>query len=722
MHIIKYLIWPASLCLPATVGVHAANNNATATITVDTLATDTIVKHNPLTEGPTRLTEVVVTGLTGSEKLKHSPAPVAVIGAKALETQPATNIIDAIAHQPGLSQVTTGSGISKPVIRGLGFNRIVVVNGGIRQEGQQWGEEHGIETDENAVEKVEVLKGPASLTYGSDAMAGVLIFHPSPLLPVGEMRGKVGTEYQTNNGLFGYSFRFAGNKRGLVWNTLYSGKLAHAYKNKRDGYVPGSQFHEQSASQLLGMNRPWGHSLLTLSYYHLTPSIIEGERDEETGVLLPDNHSKTYHKAVPYQQVHHYKAVVDNAFYIGGGKLSVVAGYQQNRRQEYEEAETPNTCGLDFMLHTVNYTAHYLSALTNGWKWTTGVGGMYQQSVNKGTEYLIPAYNLVDFGAFATASKVLARWHFSGGVRYDVRHLNSHALAHRFAAFSRNFQGVTGSVGATFSILPSLSSKLNVARGFRAPNISELGSNGVHEGTARYEVGNAALKPENSWQVDWGLDWDLPFVSAQLSLFANRIDHFIYAGKLADADGNVLVVEDGMPQYQFTQGTARLVGGELAVDVHPTQRLHINNAFSYVNSVQLHRPYAEKYLPLTPAPRWNADIRYEFVCDDGKTIANLFVKATAECNFRQKHYYAANHTETATPFYALFGLQAGTDFRHKGRRIASLYITADNLLNRAYQSHLNRLKYTDVNAVTGRQGVCNMGRNVVMKVVFPLAF
>lgn len=148
-----------------------------------------------------KLNEVVVTGLTGSQKLKQSPAPISFVSARQLEMQPSTNIIDAIAHQPGVSQITTGSGISKPVIRGLGFNRVVVVNDGVRQEGQQWGDEHGIEIDPASVHSVEILKGPASLMYGSDAMAGVLIFHSAPTLAKGDMRANFSTGYQTNNGL-----------------------------------------------------------------------------------------------------------------------------------------------------------------------------------------------------------------------------------------------------------------------------------------------------------------------------------------------------------------------------------------------------------------------------------------------------------------------------------------------------------------------------------------
>lgn len=682
------------------------------------------VMHNPATESSIKLSEVVVTGLTGRQKLKQSPSPVSVISPRQLEAQPSTNIIDAIARQPGVSQVTTGSGISKPVIRGLGYNRVVVVNDGIRQEGQQWGDEHGIEIDQNTVNSVEILKGPASLMYGSDAMAGVIIFHQQPTLPLGVMKANVATGYQSNNGLMDYSLNFMGNKAGFVWNTRYSGKFAHAYTNKYDGYVYGSSFREQSFSQMLGINRRSWFSHLTLDYYHLTPGIIEGERNEETGQFkVPDGYElDSYGKPMPYQQIHHYKAVLDNSWFVGDSNLKLLVGYQQNRRQEFEEAEHPDECGLDLMLHTVNYDLHYLSSETDGWKFSVGINGMWQQSLNKGTEFLVPAFRLFDYGIFATMNKNMGRMNVSGGLRFDHRHLTADAFyedgEQRFSELNRNFQAVTGSIGLTYELASDFNLKLNLSRGFRAPNISELSSNGVHEGTMRYELGNGDLKPEHSWQIDLGLDYSSTIVSAQLALFANRIDNYIFASKLADTDGNELLI-DKTPAYKFTSSDARLLGGEARVDVHPLPRLHIGNSFSYVNSVQLHQSADSKYLPLTPAPRWCADVRYEFVCN-GNTFDNLFMKFAVDCNFRQNHFYAAYNTETATPSYTLFDVYAGTDIKCHGRRVLSLYLSCENIFNTAYQSHLSRLKYMDVNMQTGRRGVYNIGRNFCVKAVVPI--
>ena len=651
-----------------------------------------------------KLNELVVTGVTGDTKLKNATAPISIISGKELRQTTSTNIIDAIAKQPGIAQITTGSGISKPIIRGLGYNRIIVMNEGIRQEGQQWGDEHGIEIDPQNVNSVEILKGPASLMYGSDAMAGVLILHGAPTLPEGEMKAQVASEYQTNNGLFDYSLNFAGNQKGFVWDGRFTDKYAHAYKNKYDGYVPGSQFQERAGRLMLGLNRPWGHSHLTMTAFHQTPSIVEGERDEMTGELeCTTDNVKTYAKALPFQQIKHYKAVWDNAFNLRKGWLKAIIGYQQNQRQEFEEEA--DEYELFFKLHTVTYDLRYLSQEWNGWKIAGGINGMWQQSLNLGEESLIPEYKLFDIGAYATVSRSIDDWTLNGGLRYDNRHLDFH---------SRNFSGATGSIGAVWNANEHLNLRLNMARGFRAPNMSELGSDGIHEGTLRYEMGNPDLKPEYSWQADLGLDFTSQYISAQIALFANRIENYIFAKRIDQ------VMEEGFRTYEYTQGNARLLGFEAGIDFHPIHKVHFQNTFSFVDAQQMHANEEAKYLPMTPAPRWTSELKYEITHHNHTTFNNAFVALGMECNLAQNHYYKVDDTETRTPSYTLLSLSAGTDLNIHKKKVAELYVTADNLLNRAYQNHLSRLKYGDVNEVTGRQGVYNMGRNIVFKVIVPI--
>lgn len=654
------------------------------------------------------LDEVVVTGVTGSARMREIPAPVNVVSHESLRARQSTNIIDAICRQPGVSQLSTGGGISKPVIRGLGYNRVLVVSDGIRQEGQQWGDEHGVEIDGQAVHSVEILKGPASLMYGSDAMAGVIIMHDAPTMAEGEQYAEAGTEYQTNNGLADYTLSYRGNRNGWVWNGRWSNKWAHDYRNALDGYVPNTRFREDALNAMMGVNKAWGYSHLKVSGYHLVPGMTEIEDDCHEG-------NRDYSMLAPFQQVHHYKVVSDNTFNLSDGYVKAIVGYQQNRRQEYEEADE---CGLDFRLQSMNYELRLVAPEWDGWKTNVGVGGMLQRSDNLGDEYLIPAYDLADAGFFATAGKTFAgRLHLSGGARYDWRHLHSLALEEegemRFADFRRRFDALSGSVGAIWNVSERMDVKANASHGFRAPNISELGCNGVHEGTFRYEVGNRDLNPERSWQFDLGMDYAADHFSASLALFANHVDDYIYLTRTDESMGL-------LPVFSFTSADARLLGGEARVIIHLLHHLHFENAFSYVDARQLASAADSRYLPFTPAPRWLSTLHYDWPLTS-HTVNGLFVEAEADVNFSQNHVMTANDTETPTPGYTLLNLSAGADVHlPNGRKLCTIGISARNLLDVAYQSHLSRLKYASTYSFTGRYGFHDMGRNVGIKLLFPL--
>ena len=703
----------------------------------------------------TEISEVVVTGQSGGMESNRTPSPIAVVPHMQMLQNSSSNIIDALSKIPGISQITTGAGISKPIIRGMGYNRVVVVNDGIRQEGQQWGDEHGIEIDENGVNHVEILKGPASLAYGSDAMAGVINMISDPTLPEGKVKGSLSTNFQTNNGLFDYSANLAGNKKGIIWDVLYSNKIAHSYQNKYDGWVYNSGFREHAVSSTLGINRSWGFSHLHLGLYSLEPGIIEGERDSLTGkflkqVINPDGslnsaiaNSSDFHSYqpnAPFQKINHYKAVWNNSLFIGKSQLDATVGFQQNRRKEFV---TPDEYGLYFLLNTLNYDFKYILPTKNDWKFTTGINGMWQNSQNKGTEFLVPAYNLFDFGLFAIVNKKIEKFDISGGIRFDTRSETSKALyqnsngsqvsasdpnaIQRFGALSQSFNGTTGSLGATYQISESVFTKLNISRGFRAPNIAELTSNGVHEGTQRYEIGNPNLKPETSLQFDYAIGLNTTHVSTELDLFTNSVNHFIFSNKLNTSE-SLNPAFNNFPAFQFTAGNALLFGGEFHIDIHPhpLDWLSLDNSFSYVNGALKNQSKESRYLPFIPAPVWVSEIKINFEKINPRLLnpsfANAYIKVEFDKTWEQNHFYAAYNTETATLGYNLLNMGIGTDFVLKHRTLFSLYISANNLTDVAYQSHLSRLKYTGINYATGRTGIYNMGRNLSFKLLIPLDF
>lgn len=712
----------------------------------------TTVKDFELESSVKEMKEVVVTGLSQAGEMHRTPTPIAIVSKTQLLQNTSTNIIDAIATQPGVSQVTTGSGISKPVIRGLGYNRVVVVNDGTRQEGQQWGDEHGIEIDEFAVNKVEILKGPASLSYGSDAMAGVVNMISSPTLPDWKINGNILTNYQTNNGLMGYSCNVAGNLKGLIWDLRYSNKMAHAYQNKYDGYVLNSGFKENNLSGIIGLNKSWGYSHLHFSVYDLSPGIVEGERDSTTGEFVKpyavndstqgkeiatNKDFKSYTPLTPFQKIHHFKAVLNNNFLIGSGNLKTIFGFQQNQRKEFGEVLQANNYGLYFLLNTINYDLRYILPEHNNFNISFGINGMQQNSENKGTEFLIPEYSLFDIGAFTIVKKSFDKLDISGGIRFDSRsehakdlYLNAKneklkepepGAIHQFTAFNSVFTALSGSAGVTYQFSEDIFSKLNISRGFRAPSIGEAGANGVHDGTNRYEIGNPDLNPETSLQLDYALGFNTKHITAEMDLFSNSINNFIFSHKL-NATGGGDSLSQGFSTFKFVPGNAHLMGGEIMIDAHPHpfDWLHFENSFSYVQAIQSKQPDSTKYLPFTPAAKLSSELRADI--KKSKNLRNAYIKLGIDNYFTQDKFYSAFGSETKTPGYMLVNLGVGTDFTHKDKTICSLFISVSNLTDVAYQNHLSRLKYEAFNYATGRTGVYNMGRNISMKLMIPLNF
>lgn len=226
--------------------------------------------------------------------------------------------------------------------------------------------------------------------------------------------------------------------------------------------------------------------------------------------------------------------------------------------------------------------------------------------------------------------------------------MTASARKDRFEDFSRRFPGVSTSLGAVRSLGDHFTFRANAARGFRAPNLSELGSNGEHEGTFRFELGNKNLKPEYSLQGDVGLDFSSKYVSVQSAVFVSRIDNYIFAAR------NGEVSDEGVPVYAFRSGLAHLGGGEISIDVHPVHQLHLSSAFSCVYA----RENGGDDLPLIPAPRLFSDIKYEF-SHGGRLFNNTFASLNLDWNMAQNHFFATGGTESATPAYILLGASTG---------------------------------------------------------------
>jgi iron complex outermembrane receptor protein len=663
----------------------------------------------------TEMEEVVITAVSRSTELRKSPIIIKPVDMATLNQSSATNLIDALKNVPGVSQITTGAGISKPTIRGLGYNRVISLSNGIRQEGQQWGDEHGVEIDEYSVDRIEVVKGPGSLMYGSDGIAGVLNFIAAKAPVEGEVKSQWTSNYQRNNQLIANSISNAGNKNGFQWQGRVTSKLASNYQNKYDGKVANSGFQEYDGNVFLGIHKSWGYSHLTLSSFNNTINMVEGDRDS-LGHFL--SRTSGYAIGFPHQSVQHTRVLSNSYFNLKKGALHLDLGYQQNKRKEFGDAAHPSDIALFFDLTTLNYNLRYNIKEKKGWETSIGISGMEQTNVNRGLEVLIPAYSLTDVGGFLFTQKTIAtNLVFATGIRYDYRFLTAQNL-------SRLFDSYAGSIGLSYQLKKKNTIKLNLSRGFRAPNIAELTSNGKHEGSLRYEYGNENLSPEISHQLDLAYFVNKEHFTLEITPFTNFISNYIYTKKLTSFKGGDSIPDpsDPVAAYRFTQGNATLFGGECYMDFHPhpLDWLHVANSFSFVQAIQKNQPDSLKYLPFIPAPKYRGELRAQFK-EVNKHVASFYAKVAIDCYFTQNHYFKAYATETSTPSYNLLSAGIGGVIQTKTNpSFLSVYVSAENLTDVAYQSHLSRLKYAPVNTATGRVGVYNMGRNFSVKLVFTI--
>ncbi len=735
-----------------------------------TLQRDTAIINTELLSLSSNLNDVVITGVNRATELRKSPVPIAVISRKSMDQNVNTNLIEAIVKGvPGVTAVTTGPNVSKPFIRGLGYNRVLTLYDGLRQEGQQWGDEHGIEVDEYAITRAEAVKGPASLTYGSDALAGVINMIPyTPNMRNGKLKGDFTANYQSNNGMFGSSIGFAYHKNDWKYTFRATGKTAHNYKNKIDGLVYGTAFREYNLSAGARVDKTWGSSKTAITYYDNLMEIPDGSRDSITRKftrqvlddgddiknrpVVPEGDLNSYAINPLHQHIQHFRFYNTSQFKFGTSDLNILIGGQQSVRREYNHPTLPGQAGLYVVLNTFNYDFKYNLPDFAGIESTLGINGMYQGNRSKAaTDFPIPDYDLFDVGAFYFAKKSMGKIDISGGLRLDRRNIKwddfyvgtdvktgfgkqvsaTDATGElQFPSFNKNYYGLSGSLGFTYNLSEKLLIKANIARGYRAPNITEIGSNGLDPGAHIVYLGNRTFKPEFNLQEDIGIIAYLKDADISMELFNNNIQNYIYQSRLTDADGNPVVIVPGNLTYQYQQSKARLYGAEVALNLHPVtiKWLNFNTSLAYTvglnQNQELLTKYGReaKYLPFIPP----LQVRTEIKATAQKSIgifAQPYIKIDAAFFGDQDKFYALDNTETFTPGYTLINGGIGSTLKsRKGKTFCDIFLQADNIFNVAYQSNLNRLKYFEYynQSPNGRSGIYNMGRNFSFKVIVPI--
>ncbi|HVU94709.1 MAG TPA: TonB-dependent receptor [Puia sp.] len=713
------------------------------------------------------LNEIVVTGVSRATLVRENPVAIVAVSSRKIDGAIESNVIDALVKNvPGLNSVKTGPNISKPFIRGLGYNRVLTLYDGVRQEGQQWGDEHGIEVDAYNIDKAEVIKGPASLQFGSDAVAGVVSLFPwLPREKDGRLHGRLLGEYQSNNGLIGNALRLGFNDGRWRWAASGSYRLAKNYTNAVDGRVYNTGFREANVSISTGYASAKGTTTLNATAYNnlqgipdgsrdsltrrFTRQVAEGDADDIKNRPIVSGHDLNSYVLSPlHQHIQHYRLYTNSHYRLGNGELDATAGFQQNIRREYDHPTEPGQAGLFVRLNTVNYGVRYTYPVAEGLDVTAGVNGMIQNNKSRqATDFPIPDYRLLDAGSFVYGKWKQRQLTFSGGLRFDTRHIRSNNFyvaadpatdfsrqAHapdttgaslQFPALDKVFSGLSLSAGMAWQIGRCINLKANIARGYRSPNITEIASNGLDPGAHIVYLGNRNFGPEFSLEEDLGVDGEFRQWSFSVSVFNNHIGHYIYLSQQVDMAGRPRVDAQGNKTFQYQQAAARLYGLEAAFSFHPAgwPGVAFDNSLVLTYGVNSKEDYKGKgvqgeYLPLIPPARWTSGVVRETTIRS-KLVRSVTGKAELEYDASQNRYLALYGTETPTASYALMNLSIGVTIFYTHTQSLQLQFQANNLLNTAYQSSLSRLKYFEYYSASpnGRLGIYNMGRNIGVKMI-----
>ena len=724
-------------------------------ITIDgdaTLDFATSVSYNSLKQ-------VMITCLGNITNTRRSPVPVSVLSHDMIREGTANTAIDLIANLPGVNETTEGAGTTKPQINGLGFDRVLTLMDGLRQEDFQWGDDHGILIDPYAVYDAEVIRGPASLQYGASAEAGVISFKSAPFAASGTIQGSYLSEYHTNNGLIGNSFHIGGNNHGFVWDFKASEEIAHSYWNPKDGYVWGSAWNQENARLTLGINRSWGYSRLTISALHRRIQVPDGNRDStgafmfdypQNGQLYPTlKNFLSYNPSIASDKLlDEYQTWWQNSINAGKGKIGIDIGYT---RSVHHDIDTGTVGQGNMFVNDIPYSLKYqIADIDKGFKLTTGINGTYEFE-NNGPEppapyiadFEIPNYTNFEIGGYAILEKNIKNLTLSGGLRYDITNFIGKGMSLinagtpqqmivpdgtpgatvQFTGFNNTYSGWSGSIGASYQLPNDNYIKFNVSKSFRAPAINELTSNGLNIGSNAIQLGNINLKAEQGYQLDLAFGHQGNDFSVELDGFFNHISNFIFADRTDS-------VSQGYPVYQFVStNTAIITGVSGYFNIHPShvKWFEMNNGITYLYSYLPNSSDSTNHLPWIAAPHLNSEFKFRLNDQNGSFLKGTYFKLGMTKYWQQNNIYSALYTELPSAAYYLFNAGLGTNCINPktGNIICSFYVNCSNLFNKGYADHLNLAQYFytvngQLTTVTNQnQGVYNMGRNISLKVVFP---
>jgi iron complex outermembrane recepter protein len=594
-----------------------------------------------------------------------------------LASVPGTNLMQLLEQIPGVYSSSTGSGISKPVIRGMQGVRVLTMLNGLRLENQQWGGDHGMAVTELGVGNVEVIKGPSSLLYGADALGGVVYFVDEPYASINT------SEYHFKSQFESVSM---GNRSSFLWKR--SGKkirfnVGGLFSNHADYQLPSGQFARNSRfgenvlRASIGMNQKnWSmHMRYSFSYMRVG---IPGHTHDS--VINPAEFQVSYQdrqRVLPVQYTMNHFLSLENKWFFKRNEVMLLLGQTWSKLTEFEDKISIPGVGLD-LFNTV-LSLRYKYYVKENLSLIAGYQGMGQFNRNDpfALEFLLPDAITIDNGGFALLNYERRKWNFQSGVRFDQRNIQSLEDFKGQSEISKSYQGLNYSLGAVRSDKFN-TYRVNFSSGFRAPHLSELLANGYHHGALRYEIGDVNLKSERAHQVDVTYERKGEHLGMVINPFFGLVNDFIYLQPLD-------TVISGLPAFAYEQYERVLVSGiDVSFHFHPhfAHWLHWEGGFSYVDLKDRNGFYTS----LIPQTRISNLFRVDLPGSKRKFFLD---KITVQ------HAYLFEQSRIAvgeTPSNAYHLINASIDSKLEGKLPVEFKVGVRNLLNEQYIDHLSRLK------------------------------
>ncbi len=672
------------------------------------------------------------------------------ISASDIRNEVGGSLMQTLENNPGIKSVGIGSSNSKPLIRGLGFNQVAVVENGIKHEGQEWGADHGLEIDQYSIHQLEIIKGPSSFLYGSNALGGVINVKSNTAPAKHTFGGNLDIVGKSNNLHFGGSLNLFGRKDKWFFN------FRSTYMDYADYRVPTDTVYIYSYAVNLDKHfvrntagKEWNNSL-HFGYIHnkIKSTFSISNNFSKSGFfanahgITPINIDKTIYDAsnrdilLPYQKVNHLKISNQTNVYLDKHQLVFEAGIQNNFRTEYSKyvahgympAVFPDDLNFssdlerEYNKSTISLTAtdklifkkHQLSY---------GINSGYENNKIGGWGFLIPNYITYNLGAFVFDKFSINEYlKLLGALRYDFGHIQVESYYDWFESdvtkhgntykeklqkaeeFSRNFNNLSWSIGMSYA-KNDWEFSINIGKSFRIPIAKELAANGVNYHYFRYEKGNNQLSPEQSYQLDLGIHvkkqkWDIG-----LTPFVNYFSNYIFLNPTSDYD---TYYGAGNQIFEYTQAKVFRTGFELQGEYRPIQQLRFQTGLEYLYSIQLSGTKKYYPLPFSPPASSIISVSYEPQLWE-KRLKNTFFKINWRIVTAQNRIVPP---EKITPTYNVWGIAVGTSIKMK-KNAMDFSLNVYNLLNQEYLNHTSFYRLIELP---------EQGRNIVLSIKIPFDF